>query len=133
MPRTERRATSRPQPQWPQCYMSSAVDYMRVLCVLVEVQQKGVINLMHQAVMIRPVSGSQERMSVSMTSDDRALIEKAAKAAGVSVSAWMVRAAREEARWAIARQMADEIADEIGVTDEDLAWARSVLGVERDD
>lgn len=72
-------------------------------------------------------------MSVSMTSDDRALIEAAAKDAGVSVSAWMVRAAREEARWAIARQMADEIADEIGVTDEDLAWARSVLGVERDD
>lgn len=50
---------------------------------------------MHQAVMIRPMSGSQERMSVSMTSDDRALIETAAKDAGVSVSAWMVQAARE--------------------------------------
>ena len=88
---------------------------------------------MHQAVMIRPVGGSQERMSVSMTSDDRALIETAAKDAGVSVSAWMVRAAREEARWAIARQMADEFAAEVGVTDEDLAWARSVLGVGSDD
>jgi uncharacterized protein (DUF1778 family) len=88
---------------------------------------------MHQAVMIRPMSGSQERMSVSMTSDDRALIETAAKAAGVSVSAWMVQAAREEARWAVARQMADEIAAEAGVTDEDRAWARSVLGLDGDD
>jgi len=88
---------------------------------------------MHQAVMIRPMSGSQERMSVSMTSDDRALIETAAKDAGVSVSAWMVQAAREEARWAVARKMADEIAAEVGVTDEDLAWARSVLGVDDDD
>lgn len=83
--------------------------------------------------MIRPVSGSQERMSVSMTSDDRALIEAAAKDAGVSVSAWMVRAAREEARWAIARKMADELAAEAGVTDEDRAWARSVLGLDSDD
>ena len=94
---------------------------------------RGVINLMHQAVMIRPVSGSQERMSVSMTSDDRALIEAAAKDAGVSVSAWMVQAAREEARWAIARKMADELAAEAGVTDEDRAWARSVLGLDNDD
>jgi uncharacterized protein (DUF1778 family) len=83
--------------------------------------------------MIRPMSGSQERMSVSMTSDDRALIETAAKDAGVSVSAWMVQAAREEARWAIARKMADEIAAEAGVTDEDRAWARSVLGLDSDD
>jgi hypothetical protein len=29
--------------------------------------------------------------------------------------------------------MADEIAAEVGVTDEDLAWARSVLGVDDDD
>jgi uncharacterized protein (DUF1778 family) len=72
-------------------------------------------------------------MSVSMTSDDRALIETAAKDAGVSVSAWMVQAAREEARWAIARKMADEIAAEVGVTDEDRAWARSVLGLDSDD
>jgi uncharacterized protein (DUF1778 family) len=72
-------------------------------------------------------------MSVSMTSDDRALIETAAKDAGVSVSAWIVQAAREEARWAIARKMADEIAAEVGVTDEDLAWARSVLGIDDDD
>ena len=72
-------------------------------------------------------------MSVSMTSDDRALIETAAKDAGVSVSAWMVQAAREEARWAVARQMADEIAAEAGVTDEDRAWARSVLGLDGDD
>jgi uncharacterized protein (DUF1778 family) len=84
---------------------------------------------MLQAVMIRPMSGSQERISVSLTPDDRTLIETAAKAAGVSVSAWVVRAAREEARWAIARQIADEIAEEMGVTEEDLAWARSVLGV----
>lgn len=88
---------------------------------------------MQQAVMIRPMSGSQERMSISMTSDDRALIEAAAKNAGLSASAWMVHAAREEARWAIAAQMADEIAAEVGVTEEDLAWARSVLGVDGDD
>lgn len=70
-------------------------------------------------------------MSISMTTEDRALIESAAKAAGVSGSAWVVHAAREEARWAIARQMADELAAEAGVTDEDLAWAASVLGVDR--
>jgi uncharacterized protein (DUF1778 family) len=87
----------------------------------------------HHTSMIAVMSGSQERMSVSMTPDDRALIEAAAKAAGVSISAWMVRAAREEARWALARQIADEIAVEVGVTDEDLAWARSVLGVDGDD
>jgi uncharacterized protein (DUF1778 family) len=83
--------------------------------------------------MIRPMSGSQERMSISMTADDRALIETAARASGVSVSAWMVQAAREEARWAVARQIADEIAAEVGVTEEDLAWARSVLGVDDND
>ena len=71
-------------------------------------------------------------MSISMTPADRELIESAAKAAGVSVSAWMVHAAREEARWAVARQMADELADEMGVTDEDLAWAAAVLGVDPD-
>lgn len=69
-------------------------------------------------------------MSISMTPADRELIESAATAAGVSVSAWMVRAAREEARWAVAREMADELASEAGVTDEDLAWAASVLGVD---
>ena len=49
-------------------------------------------------------------MSVSMTPADRALIESAAKAAGVSVSSWMVHAAREEARWAVARQVTRELA-----------------------
>jgi uncharacterized protein (DUF1778 family) len=73
-----------------------------------------------------------ERMSISMTPSDRALIETAAKTAGVSVSAWMVHAAREEARWAVAEQIADEIAAEIGVTDTDLAWAAQVLGLDAD-
>lgn len=36
----------------------------------------------------------------------------------------------EEARWALARQIADEIAVEAGVTAEDRAWARSVLGLD---
>jgi uncharacterized protein (DUF1778 family) len=134
MPRTDGWAGVGPPSQWLEmCYMSSAVDYLCVMWALVEIWPEGVINLMHQAVMIRPMSGSQERMSVSMTSDDRALIETAAKDAGVSVSAWMVQAAREEARWAIARKMADEIAAEAGVTDEDRAWARSVLGLDSDD
>jgi uncharacterized protein (DUF1778 family) len=88
---------------------------------------------MRQAVMITPMSGSRKRMSISMTSDDRALIETAAKAAGVSVSAWMVQTAREEARWAIARQITSELAAEAGVTEEDRAWARSVLGLDGDD
>lgn len=79
------------------------------------------------------MSGSQERISVSLTPDDRALIETAAKAAGISVSAWVVRAAREEARWAIARQVADEIAEEMGVTEEDRAWARAALGLDGGD
>lgn len=46
--------------------------------------------------MVTPMSGSQERVSVSMTSDDRALIETAARAAGLSVSAWIAQTAREE-------------------------------------
>jgi uncharacterized protein (DUF1778 family) len=71
-------------------------------------------------------------MSISMTPGDRELIESAAKAAGVSVSAWMVHAAREEARWAVARQVAGEVAAEVGVTDEDRAWAASVLGLDAD-
>jgi uncharacterized protein (DUF1778 family) len=100
--------------------------------ILIDALQEGIIPVHHTS-MIAVMSGSQERMSVSMTPDDRALIEAAAKAAGVSISAWMVRAAREEARWALARQIADEIAVEVGVTDEDLAWARSVLGVDGDD
>jgi uncharacterized protein (DUF1778 family) len=82
--------------------------------------------------MIAVMSRPQERMSISMTPEDRALIETAAKADGVSVSAWMVRAAREEARWAVARQVADELAAEAGVTQEDLAWAASALGIDTD-
>jgi uncharacterized protein (DUF1778 family) len=82
--------------------------------------------------MIIGMSRPQERMSVSMTPADRALIESAAKAAGVSVSAWMVHAAREEARWAVARQITTELAAEAGVTDADRAWAASVLGLDRD-
>ena len=78
------------------------------------------------------MSTPQERMSISMTPDDRALIESAAKAAGVSVSAWMVRAAREEARWAVARQITIELAAEAGVTDADREWAAMALGVDTD-
>jgi hypothetical protein len=36
----------------------------------------------------------------------------------------------EDARWAIAYAMAHELAVEAGVTEEDLAWARSVLGLD---
>ena len=71
-------------------------------------------------------------MSVSMTPADRTLIESAAKAAGVSVSAWMVHAAREEARWAVARQVTGGLAAEAGVTHSDRAWAASVLGLDPD-
>jgi uncharacterized protein (DUF1778 family) len=74
----------------------------------------------------------QERMSVSMSADDRSLIESAAKAAGVSVSSWMVRAAREEARWAVARQITAELAAEAGVTESDRAWAATALGLDAD-
>jgi hypothetical protein len=91
-----------------------------------------VINFLHRDRMIDVVSRPQERMSVSMSPADRALIESAAKAAGVSVSAWMVHAAREEARWAVARQITSELAAEVGVTADDLAWAASVLGVDTD-
>ena len=91
------------------------------------------INFLHRTSTIDIVSGSQVRMSISMTPEDRALIETAAKAAGVSVSAWMVQAAREEARWAIARQITREMSEEAGVTDEDRAWARTVLGVDSDE
>jgi uncharacterized protein (DUF1778 family) len=71
-------------------------------------------------------------MSISMTPADRALIESAAKAAGVSASAWTVHAAREEARWAVARQVTSELAAEVGVTDADRAWALSALGLDSD-
>ena len=91
-----------------------------------------VINYLHRSRMIGAMSRPQERMSVSMSPADRALIESVAKAAGVSVSAWMVRAAREEARWAVARQVTSEVAAEVGVTADDLAWATSVLGVDTD-
>ena len=90
------------------------------------------INFLNRTATIEIVSGSQVRMSISMTPEDRALIETAAKAAGVSVSAWIVQTAREEARWAIARQITREMAEEAGVTEEDEAWARSVLGVDGD-
>ncbi|MGH3245205.1 MAG: DUF1778 domain-containing protein [Trebonia sp.] len=79
------------------------------------------------------MSDPQESMFIGMTSEDLALIETAASAAGVSVPAWMVRVMREEARWAIARQMAAELSAEAGVTAEDRAWARSVLGLDGDD
>lgn len=79
------------------------------------------------------MGSSQERMSISMTPDDRELIESAARAAGVSVSAWMVRAAREEARWAVARQITAELSAEAGVTDEDRARAAALLGVDPDE
>jgi uncharacterized protein (DUF1778 family) len=92
-----------------------------------------VINPAHRVRMISPVNRPQERMSISMTPADRALIESAARAAGVSVSAWMVHAAREEARWAVARQITGEIAAEFGVTDADRQWAASVLGLDADD
>jgi uncharacterized protein (DUF1778 family) len=91
------------------------------------------INFLNRTATIEIVSGSQVRMSISMTPEDRALIEAAAKAAGVSVSAWVVQTAREEARWAIARQITREMSEEAGVTDEDRAWARSVLGVDDDE
>ena len=74
----------------------------------------------------------QERMSISMSAADRSLIESAAEAAGVSVSAWMVHAAREEARWAVARQVTGELAEEAGVTDADRAWAAAALGRDPD-
>ena len=90
------------------------------------------ISFLNRTATIEIVSGSQVRMSISMTPEDRALIEAAAKAAGVSVSAWIVQTAREEARWAIARQITREMSEEAGVTDEDRAWARSVLGVDGD-
>jgi uncharacterized protein (DUF1778 family) len=70
-------------------------------------------------------------LSIRVTADDHALIEAAAAAAGVSVSAWMVRAAREEAIWAVARQITGELATEAGVTDADRRWAASVLGIIR--
>ena len=73
----------------------------------------------------------------------RASCEEFAKAANAQLSFHqsnhegalvdLIQAAREEARWAIARKMADEIAAEAGVTDEDRAWARSVLGLDSDD
>lgn len=71
-------------------------------------------------------------MSISMTPADRALIESAAKAADVSVSVWVARTAREEARWAVARQITSQLAAEANVTDADRVWAASVLGLDPD-
>jgi uncharacterized protein (DUF1778 family) len=85
---------------------------------------------MNDASMRSCASRSGERVSVSMTSDDRELIAAAAKSAGIPVPVWVVQVAREEARWAVAYQIASELADEAGVTAEDLAWARSALGLD---
>lgn len=90
-------------------------------------------NPAHRVRAVSPVSRPQERMSISMTPGDRALIESAARAAGVSVSAWMVHTTREEARWAVARQITGEISAEFGVTDADREWAASMLGLDADD
>jgi uncharacterized protein (DUF1778 family) len=86
--------------------------------------------LVHRSSMGVSTAGSRKRLSITMTSSDREFIETAAKSGGMSAPAWIVQVAREEARWAVARQMASELAAEAGVTAEDLAWARSVLGLD---
>jgi hypothetical protein len=44
----------------------------------------------------------------------------------------MVHSAREEARWAVARQVTSELAAEAGVTDADRTWAAAALGIDAD-
>jgi uncharacterized protein (DUF1778 family) len=75
---------------------------------------------------------STERISISLSPEDRELITSAAQAAGTTVSAWVIHAAREEARWAVAQKIASELAAEVGVTEADRAWADKVLGLESD-
>jgi uncharacterized protein (DUF1778 family) len=75
---------------------------------------------------------ASERISISLSPEDRELITSAAKAAGTTVSAWVIHAAREEARWAMASRITKELADEVGVTAEDRAWARKTLGIDSD-
>lgn len=91
-----------------------------------------VTNPAHRVRTVSPASRPQKRISISLMPADRALIESAARAAGVSVSAWMVHAAREEACWVVARQITGEIAAEFGVADADRKWAVSVLGLDAD-
>lgn len=80
-----------------------------------------------------PMSRSREQMSISVTSADRKLIESAATAVGMTVAEWVIHTVREEARWAVARQVTAELSAEAGVTDEHRAWAASVLGVTIDE
>lgn len=73
------------------------------------------------------------RVTISLSSEDKAMIEQAVDHAGAeSTSAWLVHAAREQARWQLASKVAAEIAEDgEPISDEDRAWARAALGIDR--
>jgi hypothetical protein len=113
----------------------NSMPFSRLRCHLYRTRYRGLqpansLNYLHRDRMKDAMTRSQKRMSISISPADRALIESAAESAGVSAAAWIVHAAREEARWAVACQITGELAAEVGVTADDLAWATSVLGVD---
>ncbi|MFI6361164.1 hypothetical protein ACIBG0_00295 [Nocardia sp. NPDC050630] len=72
-----------------------------------------------------------KRITISIPDDVAAKAEAAVShGEASSVSAWFSDIARREPDWATAREIADELAREAGVTDEDLAWADRVLGLD---
>jgi hypothetical protein len=74
---------------------------------------------------------SLKRITISVPEEIAAKAQRAAEAGQAeSVSAYFVRLAEREPDWAQAQTILDEmIAEAGGISDEDRAWARSVLGV----
>jgi len=78
---------------------------------------------------------SFRRITISVPDDVAAKAQRAVDAGlAESVSGYFAGLAAAEPDWALAREVVDEMIDEIGgLDDETRAWARSVLGVEDPD
>lgn len=74
---------------------------------------------------------SLKRITISIPEDIAAKAQRAAEAGEVeSVSAYFAQLAAREPDWAEARTAVDEmIAEAGGLRDEDVSWAREVLGL----
>lgn len=75
---------------------------------------------------------SFKRITISVPEEVAAKALRAAEAGEVeSVSAYFARLAAREPDWVEARKVMDEmIAEGGGLTDEDIAWAREILGID---
>lgn len=73
-----------------------------------------------------------KRVTISVPEEVLAKAQRAAEAGEVeSVSAYFARLAAREPDWAEAQAVVDEMIAEIGgLSDDDRAWARGVLGID---